>query len=394
MEKLRQLVDNVFSVGAIDPDRRLFDELIPLPDGTSYNSYLVNGSKKIALIDTVDPTKKNILLKNLKDAGIKKIDYVIANHAEQDHSGTLPAVIENYPMAKVICSEKCKQMLVSLLKIPEQKIQVVNDGETISLGDKTLEFIYTPWVHWPETMTTFLKEDKILFSCDFFGSHMAPKNITEYDKLKIQKAAKRYFAEIMMPFRTVIKANIEKLGKYNMKMIAPSHGAVWNDPDYIISLYKEWISDNTKNLAIVAYVSMHGSTKEAADYLAKSLEKKGVAVKLFNLTTADIGEIAVELVDASTVVVGTPCLLAGIHPTALHAVYLVNALRPKTKFVSIVGSFGWASRIVEEISPMIKNLKAEVLSPVIINGLPKENDFIALDKLAETIAAKHKALIK
>ncbi|MCH8864510.1 MAG: MBL fold metallo-hydrolase, partial [Chloroflexi bacterium] len=171
--KHREIRPNVYSVGAIDWDRRLFDALIPLPEGTSYNSYLVKGSQKTALIDTVDPSMQEVLLGHLARLGVDKIDYVVAHHAEQDHSGTLPVIIEKYPAAKIIASPKCRGMLLDLLQVPEEKIITVDDRETVTLGDKTLEFIYTPWVHWPETMVTYLREDRILFSCDFFGAHLA-----------------------------------------------------------------------------------------------------------------------------------------------------------------------------------------------------------------------------
>ncbi|MFQ5883689.1 MAG: MBL fold metallo-hydrolase, partial [Thermoplasmata archaeon] len=159
---VRELKKDVHSVGAIDWDRRLFDELIPLPDGTSYNSYLIKGSERTALIDAVDPTKQDELMSNLEKLGIEDIDYLVAHHAEQDHSGSIPRVLERYPNAKVVTSPKCKGMLMDLLLIPEDKFITVEDGETLSLGDRTLEFIYAPWVHWPETIFTYLREDKIL----------------------------------------------------------------------------------------------------------------------------------------------------------------------------------------------------------------------------------------
>src|SRR4030042_1985006 len=170
---MRQIKPDIFEVGAIDWDRRLFDELIPLPDGTSYNAYIVRGSEKIALIDTVDPTKTETIITNIAKSGVEKIDYLISHHAEQDHSGSIPDVLEIYPDAKVVTNEKCKNMLIDLLRIGEQQLVVIEDGQDLSLGNKTLKFIFTPWVHWPETLSTYLKEDKILFSCDFFGSHLA-----------------------------------------------------------------------------------------------------------------------------------------------------------------------------------------------------------------------------
>ncbi|MCK4477565.1 MBL fold metallo-hydrolase, partial [Candidatus Bathyarchaeota archaeon] len=160
--KPRKLKADVHWVGAVDWDRRLFDELIPLPDGTSYNAYLVKGSEKAALIDTVDPPMASVLINNLNRLEVKNLDFVVANHAEQDHSGTLPQILKMYPNAMVVATPKCKNLLMELLLIPENRIMTVKDRETLSLGDKTLEFIHAPWVHWPETMLTYLREDKIL----------------------------------------------------------------------------------------------------------------------------------------------------------------------------------------------------------------------------------------
>ncbi len=152
----RELRPGIYCVGAVDWDRRLFDSLVPLPDGTSYNAYLIQGSDKTALIDTVDPPMKDVLLENLDKLNVKHIDYVIFNHAEPDHSGTIVEVLAKYPDAKAICTPKCRTMLMDRFLVPEQRFKVVEDKEKISLGNRTLEFIYTPWVHWPETMCTYL----------------------------------------------------------------------------------------------------------------------------------------------------------------------------------------------------------------------------------------------
>ncbi|UCG84351.1 MAG: MBL fold metallo-hydrolase, partial [Dehalococcoidia bacterium] len=205
--KARQIRTNIHWVGAIDWDRRLFDALIPLPDGTSYNAYLVQGSQKVALIDTADPSMTGVLMAYLED--IPVIDYVIANHAEQDHSGSIPHVLVKYTNAKVVTTPKGKDILMALLLVPEDRFMTVNDGETLSLGNKTLEFIHAPWVHWPETMLTYLREDKILFPGDLFGSHLATTDLYVSNEGQVYEAAKRYIAEIMMPFRTSIEKHLE-----------------------------------------------------------------------------------------------------------------------------------------------------------------------------------------
>jgi len=386
----RELKSNIFFVGAIDWDRRLFDELIPLPDGTSYNAYLVKGREKTALIDTVDPTMTEVLTKNLNQLKIKNINYVIANHAEQDHSGSLPQILDMYPNAKVVCTTKCKGLLMDLLLIPENKFKTVEDRETLSLGDKTLEFIHAPWVHWPETMLTYLREEKILFTCDFLGSHLATSDLFVTDEPTVYEAAKRYYAEIMMPFRATIKKNLEKIKDLEIDIIAPSHGLIYDRPEFILSAYRDWISDEVKNEVVIPYVSMHESTKKMVDYFVEALIQRGITVKQFNMSKTDIGKLAMALVDAATIVIASPTVLVGPHPNVVYAVYLANALRPKLKLASIIGSYGWGSRMVEQIKGMVPNLKVELLEPVVKKGFPKEEDFKELDRLADEILNKHK----
>jgi flavorubredoxin len=391
---VREIKQNIYAVGSIDWDRRLFDELIPLPDGTSYNSYLIKGSEKIALIDAVDPTKRHELMANLEQLNINKIDYVISNHAEQDHSGSIPQILELYPDAKVVTNQKCKGMLMDLLLIPEDKFLTINDRETISLGNKTLEFILAPWVHWPETMFTYLKEDKILFTCDFLGSHLATSDLFVTDEARVYEAAKRYYAEIMMPFRTSIKKHLEVIKGMEVEIAAPSHGPVYQRPEIILSAYREWVSDEVKNEVIVPYISMHGSTEKLVNYFITALMKRDISVKPFNLTKTDIGHLAMALVDAATIVIASPTVLVGPHPHVVHAIYLVNILRPKLRFASVIGSYGWGGRMLEQIKGMMTNLKVEFIEPLIVKGYPREEDFKSLDKLADEILKKHKEVIQ
>lgn len=385
---VREIKPDIYAVGAVDWDRRLFDELIPLPDGTSYNAYVIK-STKTALIDTVDPTKEKELLKNLEELKVD-IDYVICHHGEQDHSGSLPGVLDTYPKAQVVTNPKCKDMLKDLLLIPEKRFLTVNDGDTLSLGGKTLEFILAPWVHWPETMVTYLREDYILFTCDFLGSHLATSDLFVTDECDVYEAAKRYYAEIMMPFRHKIQNHLERINKLTVDILAPSHGPLHNNPSFIMDAYQDWSSDRVKNEVVLPYVSMHGSTRAMVDYFVDALMKRGITVKPFNLAKTDIGELAMSLVDACTIVIASPTVLVGPHPYAVYAAYLANALRPKTKFISVIGSYGWGSKMVETLTQMVTNLHAEFLEPVIVKGYPKQDDFKLLDNLADEILKKHK----
>lgn len=385
-----KIKENVYSVGAVDWNRRIFDELIQIPNGTSYNSYLVVGKDKTALIDTVDPTKTQILIDNLRNLDVN-VDYLVANHAEQDHSGSIPKILELYEDAVVVTNSKCKEFLEEFHPIQDDKFQVVGDGDVLDLGDKKLEFAITPWVHWPDTMVSYLQEDRIMFTCDFFGSHLATSEPYAVES-EIYKPAKKYYAEIMMPFRNIIKKNVEKLGNFKIDMIAPSHGPILNNPKFIVDAYKDWISDETKNEVIIPYISMHGSTQEMVDHLVNSLIERGVSVKPLNLTYTEMGEFALDIVDANTMVIASPTVLTGPHPSVVYATYLANALRPKLKLVGIMGSYGWGGRMVDQITSMIGSLKVENLEPLLIKGIPKDEDYKKIDAMADEIVKKHKEL--
>lgn len=307
------------------------------------------------------------------------------HHAEQDHSGAIPYVLEKYENAKVITTPKGKGLLVDLLRIPEERVIAVDDGETLSLGDKTLEFLHTSWVHWPETMVTYLREDKILFTCDLFCSHLATTDLYVVNEARTYEAAKRFYAEVMMPFRPAVQKNLEKIKRYEIAMIAPSYGPIYDRPAFLLEGYHHWISDDPKNIVVLPYISMHGSTGKMVEYFVSALAERGVSVEQFNLAVTDIGKLAAALVDAATIVIGTPTVLGNSHPNVVYAAYLTNVLRP-----NIIGSYGWGGRIVEQLTGMIGGLKIEILDPVLCKGFPKEDDFRALDNLATTIAERHK----
>ncbi len=387
---VRELGHDIYWIGAIDWNRRLFDSLIPLPEGTSYNAYFVKGSEKSALIDTVDPSKEFEFVCNLIKLGVEKVDYIIINHAEQDHSGSLPMASELFPEARIVVSEKCKDLVVSLLEIAPERCLVVKDHDTISLGDRTLEFFMAPWVHWPETMLTYLREDKILFSCDLFGSHIATSTLVVHDAAEMYRPAKRYYAEIMMPFRMQIRDHMKKIADLKIEMIAPSHGPLYQPPDPILALYRDWISDTVKNEVVIPYASMHGSTEKMVLHLAGALIDRGIAVKPFDLTKTDLGELAAALVDSATIVIGTPTLLFGPHPLDANAAFITNLIRPKAKYATVIGSYGWGGKTVEAVKGMLNHLSAEIIDPVYVKGAPDSACLRELEALAERIAAKHR----
>lgn len=390
--KFKEIKNNIFYCGLNDCDRTIFDELIPLEHGTSYNSYLVKGSEKTALIDTMYPPKTEEYLKNLDENNITKVDYIIANHGEQDHSGSIPALLEKYPDAIVVTNSKCKENIKEMLLVPDEKIKVINDKEELSLGDKTLRFIIAPGVHWPDTMFTYIVEDNLICTCDFLGAHYTFDEIFADDSKELEHSAKRYYAEIMMPFRTMCKKYTKLVRDMNPEMILPSHGPIYKNPKFILDLYEDWSADEGKNLVLMPYVSMYGSVEEMIDYLAEKLETKGIKTEKFDIVDGDLGDLAMSLVDATTIVLGSSMVLAGPHPMAVNIAYLANVLRPKAKVATFVGSYGWGGNLFGKLGELLSGLKLDVIEPLLVKGKPKEDDYKRLDEIAEAIYEKHKAL--
>lgn len=390
--KFQEIKNNVFYCGLNDEDRVIFDELIPLEHGTSYNSYLVIGSEKTAIIDTMYPPKSEEYLKNLDENGVTKVDYLIANHGEQDHSGTLPKLIEKYPEAKVVTNPTCKTNLMEMLFIPEDRIMTIKNEEELSLGDKTLKFIFAPNVHWPDTMFTLIKEDNLLCTCDFLGAHYTFDDVFAVPSEELEKSAKRYYAEIMMPFRVMCKKYTKMIKDMNVDMILPSHGPVHKNPDYILDLYTDWTSDLGKNLVLLPYVSMYGSTEDMIDYLKSELAKHGIESIKHDIITDDLGDLAMALVDGTTIVLGTSMVVAGPHPASVNIAYIASILKPKAKFASFVGSYGWGGNLFGVLGDILAKLRLDVIEPVMVKGKPTTDDFKKLDDMVQSIVEKHKSL--
>jgi len=283
-------------------------------------------------------------------------------------------------------------MLVDHLGVPAERIRAVRDGERLNLGGLTLEFLHFPWVHWPETMVTWLPERRILFTCDLFGSHLATSELFAGEDAGVLLGAKRYYAEIMMPFRNLIEKRLERLTGLRPAYIAPSHGPIYERPEFILEAYREWLTAPPHNLIVVPYLSMHASTRRMVEVFVEACIRRGMRVEQFDLTDPDLGKLAMLLVDAASIVIGTPVVLGGPHPKAAYAAYLANLLRPKARFLSVLGSYGWGGKMVEQLAAMIPNLKLEVLPPVLCKGLPGADDCESLEALAATFAERHARL--
>jgi len=387
-QNVTELSEKVFWVGVRDWNRRLFDALIPLPKGTSYNSYLVIGESEKALVDTVNPGfEKEFEEKIRKIIDPKEIDYVIMNHAEPDHAGAIPFIMGINTQAKLVTSTQGARMAKVFYKVPEERIRAVHDQETISLGGKTLRFVEAPMLHWPETMFTYLQENRILFPCDFFGSHIAGGTYDdEIDDLLVH--AQRYFGEIMMPFRLMGQKALEKTKDLEIKMIAPSHGPIHRNPDRILNAYRKWVNGETKQKALIVYATMWHSTEKMIKPVVETLASEGIETALYNLAVSDIGEIAKDLVDSRAIVLGAPTVLGGAHPLAVYAAYLVRALRPPLKFGLVLSSFGWGGGAIKHVQEILGQTKLEIIGTMEINGPPSEDDTRKITELANMLAKK------
>jgi len=387
---IAEISQDVYWVGVRDWNRKLFDALIPLPKGTTYNAYLVVGTEKKALIDTVNPGfEKELEEKISKVINPADIDYVIMNHAEPDHAGSIPHIMSMNSKAKLVTTSKGAKMAQIYFKVPEERIRVVADWETLDLGDKTLRFVEAPMLHWPETMFTYLQENKVLFSCDFFGSHVALGLYDdEVDDLLVH--AQRYFGEIMMPFSVMGQKALDKIKSLEIKLIAPSHGPIHTNPQRILDTYHRWTKGETRQKAIVVYATMWGSTEKMVRPMIDTLASEGIELAVYNLAVADIGDIAKDLVDSRAIVLGTPTVLAGAHPLAVYATYLVKALKPPLKYGVVLSSFGWGGGAIKHVQEVLGQTKMEIVGALEINGPPTENDINKISETGKALANKIK----
>ncbi len=390
---LPELANNVHWVGVKDWNRRLFDALIPLPKGTSYNAYLVQGTQKVALIDSVNPGFEKELESKIKElTDIGDIHYIIMNHAEPDHAASIKHVMELAPDSILVTSEKGAKMADIYFDVPADRVQVVEEGDTLDLGGKTLRFIKAPWLHWPETMFTFLEEDRILFSCDFFGAHTAFGFYDDDDDVnELLYLAKSYFGEIMMPFRKMGQKGLEKAKELDPLLIAPSHGPMYRNPGKIFDVYEKWTAGETKEKVIVLYVTMWNSTEVMVKTIVETLLSENIEVCMYDLTTADLGDIARDLVDSRGIVVGTPTVLNGMHPLAIYAANLFKALRPPTKYAVALSSYGWGGGALKQLQETLEPTKIEIVGALAVNGPSQENDLNTVKELGRDLAAKIKS---
>ncbi len=386
---LPEISDNVFAVGVKDRNLRMFDAFVPLPHGTTYNSYLVKGTDKTALIDTVGPGFASELVEKVSQlTDLAALDYVIMNHAEPDH-GTAITEIMKRSRATLITSEKGAALAARYYGAPQERIQVVADGATVDLGGKTLRFVSTPWLHWPETMMTYIPENRLLFSCDFFGAH-APDGVYDDEIPEIISLAKGYFGEIMMPLRSFCKRGMEAVSKLDIERIAPSHGPVYKNPGQIIEAYRKWVAGETEPKAIIFYASTWGSIELMALSMMDTLLEQGITARLYNLATFDMGHFTEELVDSRAVVICSPTILTGFHPLVTNIMNIIKLLKPPLKYGVVLNTYGWSKGASKHGLEFLESAKIESVGALEVYGPPQDEDYQKIAELGCLLASKMK----
>ncbi|WAM30536.1 FprA family A-type flavoprotein [Caldicellulosiruptor naganoensis] len=380
-----KLKDNVYSVGVQNPDLRIFDIIMYTKYGTTYNSYLVIGSEKVALIENVKDKFFEKFLSNIKEIiDPAQIDYLIINHTEPDHSGSIGKLLEVNPKIKIFGSNSAIRFLKKISN-KEFDYQVVNDGDQISLGNKTLRFISAPFLHWPDSIYTYLVEDSILFTCDSFGCHYSTENldinwVMDNDKEGFMDAYKYYYDVIMSPFKNYVLQAIEKIKDLKIDIIATGHGPILtNYKDELIGLYKSWSEDLLKKpekpYVVIVYVSAYGYTKMLAQKIFEAIEKSGINVMLYNAIEHKIEDILEKIYRAKGVLFGSPT----INSDALLPIYEIlirlNPIVHGGKIAAAFGSYGWSGEAVPNIETRLKQLRFKVVEPGLkVNFKPNEEE--------------------
>jgi flavorubredoxin len=391
-----EIKKGIYWVGAVDWNVRSFHgHTYTTARGTTYNAYLIM-DEKIALVDTVLGSFGDEMIEKIKDVvNPERIDYIVANHVETDHSGAIPAMLKLCPKAKVIGTAKCKEGLHRNYYV-DMDFQVVKTGDKLKLGKRTLNFIEAPMIHWPDSMFTYCPEEELLLPNDAFGQHYATSKRfdDEVDECALMDEAAKYYANILIPLGPVILKKIEEVQKMNIpiKMIAPSHGIIWRkDPMKIIKAYLSWSKNETKEKIVVVYETMWGATEKMARKIVEGITDTGVAVKLFDIAQSDRTEVIKEILDAKGYIIGSSTHDNDMLPNIAGFLAFLKGLKPRNRIGCAFGSYGWAGGAVKNIEDILKETGIEISQPSIgVQYAPDKDDIGRCYELGRAIAGKVK----
>ena len=380
-----KLKDDIYWVGSIDWDVRNFHGYLT-QRGSTYNAYLIV-DEKITLIDTVKYYLCDEMLERIsRIVDPSKIDYVVSNHVEMDHSGSLPQVMEIAKNATLITSTKGMPGLRAHYH-KDWNFKVVKSGESIKIGKRTLTFVHVPMAHWPDSMVTYLPEDKILFPNDALGQHLASTERfdDEYSMGIIMHEAKKYYANILMLYDKPVSAALKAISGLEIDIAAPSHGIIWRSHiKDIVSAYQKWSANETENKAVIIYDSMWGTTAKIAKAIQTAFENKSTATKMMCLTKNHISDVIVDVLDAKYICVGSPTLNNNMMPTVASFLTYMKGLAPKNRIGLAFGSFGWSGQSVGQVKEMLKDTKMELMEQIKVQYVPDENTLKEITEKVES----------
>lgn len=392
MMGLTEVKDKIYWVGAVDWNIRDFHGYSTYK-GTTYNSYLVM-DEKITLFDTVKSNFKEDLLYHIRElTDPTNIDYIVVNHVELDHSGCLPEMIELIKPEKVFCSPMGKKAIIEHFNRDDWPLEVVKTGDSISLGTKTLSFLETKMLHWPDSMFSYLVEDKLLISSDAFGQHFASTErfVDEADFGEVMTHSAKYYANILNLFSPNVQKLLEKVNELGLEIdtIAPDHGLIWRDKNVceIISAYDRWSKRETVQKALVIYDSMWESTAKMAMAIGGAIGREGVCVKMLNLAVNHRSDIMTEVLDSKALIFGSPTLNNSYLPRMADFLNYLKGLRPKGKIGAAFGSFGWSGEAVKHITAAMEEMEITVVDPGLkVKNVPNEEDYAKCKEMGKKIA--------
>jgi flavorubredoxin len=387
-----EIKENVFWVGAIDWDVRDFHGY-STEKGTTYNSFLVR-DEKTALFDTVKkPFGGELLDRIRKITSPEKIDYLVVNHVEMDHSGSLPEVIEEVKPEKVYCSAMGKKALLEHFHRPDWPYEVVKTGDSISLGRKSVKFIETRMLHWPDSMFSYIPEDRLLISSDAFGQHWATSERfdDEVDAGELMAHAAKYYANILLLYSSFAQKLLEEVRALNLAidMIAPDHGLIWRSrPQEILEAYARWARQETMPKAVIVYDTMYKSTEAMARAVYSGLFEEGVNVRMMDLKVNHRSQVMTEILDARAILLGASTLNNNLLPRMADMLTYMKGLRPANRIGAAFGSYGWSGEAVKQITQALEEMKFEVMDPGIrVRYVPTEEDLTKCTELGRKIGA-------
>lgn len=388
-----KIADNVYYVGVSNPTLRVFDIIMCTEYGTTYNSYLVKGADKTALIDGAQKGFEANFQENVEAiTDFANIDYMVVNHTEPDHSGAIRLVIEKNPDIVVYGTAACLKNLDNIVRLPFNRV-AVKDGDTLELGGKTLTFCVSPNIHWPDTMMTYLAEDKILFSCDFLGAHFAEPTMyvhKAYKKELYEKEFKVYYDAIMGPFAKFVIRALDRIKDLDIALVCPSHGPMIMGGDIQVAMdtYRKWATPEEKTDKTVAiyYVSAYGYTRQMCQYLAEKLEAKGLVVSAFDVIKTDAADIAAHLED-DCLVFGSPTLNRAALKPVLDVISSIDAVGAAGRPYATLGCFGWSGEACAQLNDRCNSIKMKQVGESVRSQFtPTDEVWAALDTLADQIA--------